>query len=245
VPEDPKTPYDVRELLARIADGSDFLEFKSDFDIGTICGHVRIEGLACGVIGNNGPITAKGAAKAGQFIQLCEQSRVPLLFLHNTTGFIVGTEAEQAGIIKHGSKLIQAVTNAKVPRISIVVGGSYGAGNYAMCGRGMEPRFMFAWPRTVVSVMGPAQAGSVLRQVATAKMERAGQVNEELLDALEKDTVDTMTAKSHALANTARMWDDGMIDPRDTRAVVAFVLGICKEGDERSLNPTSFGVARL
>ena len=104
---------------------------------------------------------------------------------------------------------------------------------------------MFAWPRTVVSVMGPAQAGSVLRQVATAKMERAGQVNEELLDALEKDTVDTMAAKSHALANTARMWDDGMIDPRDTRAVVAFVLGVCKEGDERSLNPTSFGVARL
>ncbi|WP_373091260.1 acyl-CoA carboxylase subunit beta [Zhongshania sp.] len=245
VPEALKTPYDVREIIARIADGSDFLEFKPDFDVGTICGHMRIEGLACGVIGNNGPITAKGAAKAGQFIQLCEQSRVPLLFLHNTTGFIVGTEAEQAGIIKHGSKLIQAVTNAKVPRISIVVGGSYGAGNYAMCGRGMEPRFMFAWPRTVVSVMGPAQAGSVLRQVAMAKMKRAGQVNEELLDVLEQDTVETMAAKSHALANTARMWDDGMIDPRDTRAVVAFVLAVCKEGDARSLSPTSFGVARL
>lgn len=245
VPEDPKTPYDVREIIARLADGSDFLEFKPDFDIGTICGHMNVEGRACGVVGNNGPITAKGAAKAGQFIQLCEQSRIPLLFLHNTTGFIVGTEAEQAGIIKHGSKLIQAVTNAKVPRISIVVGGSYGAGNYAMCGRGMEPRFMFAWPRTVVSVMGPAQAGSVLRQVATAKMERAGQVNEELLDALEKDTVDTMAAKSHALANTARMWDDGLIDPRDTRSVVAFVLSVCKEGDARSVNTNSFGIARL
>ncbi|WP_372863352.1 acyl-CoA carboxylase subunit beta [Spongiibacter sp.] len=245
VPEDPKTPYDVREIIARIADASDFLEFKPDFDIGTICGHAAIEGIACGVIGNNGPITAKGAAKAGQFIQLCEQSQTPLVFLHNTTGFIVGTEAEQGGIIKHGSKLIQAVTNASVPRISIVVGGSYGAGNYAMCGRGMEPRFMFAWPRSVVSVMGPAQAGSVMRQVAEAKMRRAGQVSEEMLDALEKDTVDTMAAKSHALANTARMWDDGIIDPRDTRSVLAFVLSICREGDARSLTANTFGIARL
>ncbi len=245
VPEDPKTPYDVKEIIARLADASDFLEFKPDFDLGTVCGHVTIEGMSCGVIGNNGPITAKGAAKAGQFIQLCEQAGTPLLFLHNTTGFIVGTEAEQAGIIKHGSKLIQAVTNATVPRISVVVGGSYGAGNYAMCGRGMEPRFMFAWPRTVVSVMGPAQAGSVMRQVGEAKMRRAGEVNNELLDALEKDTVDTMAAKSHALANTARVWDDGIIDPRDTRSVVAFALSVCKEGDCRSLNPNTFGVARL
>ncbi len=197
------------------------------------------------MIGNNGPITANGAVKAGQFIQLCEQSATPLLFLHNTTGFIVGTEAERAGIIKHGSKLIQAVTNSTVPKISVVVGGSYGAGNYAMCGRGMDPRFMFAWPRTVVSVMGPTQAGSVLRTVAEAKMQRAGQVNTELLDALEKDTVDTMEAKSRALANTARLWDDGMIDPRDTRAVVGFVLRICRDGDRRQLKPNTFGIARL
>ena len=245
VPEDPKTPYDVREIIARIADGSDYLDFKPDFDVGTVCGHIEIQGHACGVIGNNGPITANGSVKAGQFIQLCEQAGTPLLFLHNTTGFIVGTESERAGIIKHGSKLIQAVTNSTVAKISVVVGGSYGAGNYAMCGRGMDPRFMFAWPRSVVSVMGPAQAGSVLRTVAEAKMQRAGQVNSELLDALEKDTVDTMEAKSRALANTARLWDDGLIDPRDTRAVVGFVLRICRDADRRRLNANSFGIARL
>jgi geranyl-CoA carboxylase beta subunit len=245
VPEDPKIPYDVREIIARLADGSEFLDFKQDYDIGTVCGHFSIEGQAVGVIGNNGPITAHGAAKAGQFIQLCEQSGRPIIFLHNTTGFLVGTESEQAGIIKHGAKLIQAVTNCTVPKISIVVGGSFGAGNYAMAGRGINPRFMFAWPRTVVSVMGPAQAGSVLRTVATAKMKRMGEVHEEMLDALEKDTVDSMEAKSRALANTARLWDDGMIDPRDTRAVLAFVLSVCSEGDKRELNSNSFGVARF
>ncbi len=248
VPEDPKTPFDMREVIARIADGSDFLEFKGAYDMGTVCGHVEIEGYACGVIGNNAPITAKGAAKAGQFIQLCEQSGTPLLFLHNTTGFLVGTEAEQAGIIKHGAKLIQAVTNCTVPRISVVVGGSYGAGNYAMSGRGIDPRFMFAWPRSVVSVMGPAQAGSVLRQVAEAKMARMGEITDEMrgmVDALEKDTVDSMTAKSHALANTARLWDDGLIDPRETRSVVAFALSVCRESDERTVNTNTFGVARL
>ena len=245
VPADPKMPYDVREIIARIADGSDFLDFKPDYDAGTICGHMEIHGQACGVIGNNGPITANGAAKAGQFIQLCQQTGTPLLFLHNTTGFIVGTEAERSGIIKHGSKLIQAVTNATVAKISVVVGGSYGAGNYAMCGRGMEPRFMFAWPRSVVSVMGPPQAGSVLRQVAEAKMQRMGEVNSEQLDALEKMTIDNMEAKSRALANTARLWDDGMIDPRDTRAVVGFVLSICREAGQRELHTNTFGVARL
>lgn len=245
VPVDPKTPYDVREIIARIADGSDYLDFKADFDVGTVCGTIEIEGRACGVIGNNAPITARGAAKAAQFIQLCEQAGTPILFLHNTTGFLVGTEAEQAGIIKHGAKLIQAVTNARVPKISVVVGGSYGAGNYAMCGRGMDPRFMFAWPRSVVSVMGPAQAGSVMRQVGEAKMARHGAVNHELLDAMEKDVVDTMEAKSRALANTARLWDDGMIDPRDTRAVVAFALSVCLEASRRTLNPNTFGVARL
>lgn len=245
VPADPKIPYDVREIIARIADGSDFLGFKDDFDAGTVCGHMTIEGHACGVIGNNAPITAEGAAKAAQFIQLCQQSDTPLLFLHNTTGFLVGTESERAGIIKHGAKLIQAVTNSTVPKISVVVGGSYGAGNYAMCGRGMAPRFMFAWPRSVVAVMGPAQAGSVMRQVGEAKMARAGAVNHELLDAMAKDVVDTMEAKSRALMNTARLWDDGMIDPRDTRSIVAFALSVCREADTRTVNTNTFGIARL
>jgi geranyl-CoA carboxylase beta subunit len=245
VPDDAKTPYDMREILARIADGSDFLDFKPEYDIGTVCGHIEIKGQACGVIGNNGPITPNGAAKAGQFVQLCEQSGTPILFLHNTTGFLVGTEPEQAGIIKHGAKLIQAVTNSTIPKISVVVGGSFGAGNYAMCGRGIDPRFMFAWPRTVVSVMGPAQAGSVLRTVAEAKMQRSGDVNEAMLDTLEKQTADVMDSKSHALANTARLWDDGIIDPRDTRDVVAFALDVCREGDARQVNSNTFGIARL
>ena len=249
VPEDAKTPFDMREVIARIADGSDFLEFKGDFDNGTLCGHSEIEGQPCGVIANNSPITAKGAAKAAQFIQLCEQSGTPLLFLTNTTGFMVGTEPEQAGIIKHGAKFIQAVTNCTVPKITIIVSGSYGAGNYAMAGRGMNPRFLFAWPRSVVSVMGPAQAGSVLRQVAEAKLARAGgEINDEMrgmIDAMEKDTVETMEAKSNALANTARVWDDGIIDPADTRSVVAFALSICREADERTVNSNTFGIARL
>ncbi|BFM15009.1 geranyl-CoA carboxylase subunit beta [Maricurvus nonylphenolicus] len=248
VPEDAKTPFDMREVIARIADGSDFLEFKADFDNGTLCGHMEIEGQPCGVIGNNSPITAKGAAKAAQFIQLCEQSGTPLLFLTNTTGFLVGTEPEQAGIIKHGAKFIQAVTNCTVPKVTIIVSGSYGAGNYAMAGRGMDPRFLFAWPRSVVSIMGPAQAGSVLRQVAEAKMARAGEITEQMrasVDALEKDTTETMEANSNALANTARVWDDGMIDPADTRAVVAFALSVCREGDERELNSNTFGIGRL
>lgn len=245
VPDDPKLPYDVREIIARIADGSDFVEFKANYDTGTICGTIEIEGHTVGVIGNNAPITARGAAKAGQFIQLCEQRETPLLFLHNTTGFIVGTESEQAGIIKHGAKMIQAVTNSTVDKIAIVVGGSYGAGNYAMCGRGMNPNFIFAWPRSVVSVMGPAQAGSVVRTVAEAKMQRGGEVNTKALDALEYDTVSAMEERSHALANTARVWDDGMIDPRDTREVVAFLLSVRRQARNVKVKPTSFGIARL
>ncbi len=245
IPTDPKIPYDCREIVARLADGSDLLDFKANYDTGTICTHIQVKGQPCGVIGNNGPITARGAAKAGQFIQLCEQSGTPLLFLHNTTGFIVGTESEQAGIIKHGSKLIQAVTNSKVPKISIVVGGSYGAGNYAMCGRGMDPRFMFAWPRSVVSVMGPAQAGQVMRQVWEAQMKAAGEVDEAKLDETERAVVQAMEERSHAYANTARVWDDGMIDPRDTREILAFVLSVCTEADQRAVNENSFGIARF
>ena len=248
VPADSKKPYDVREIIARLADGSDFLDFKNDWDSATLCGWIDIEGQPVGVIGNNGPITPRGAAKAAQFIQLCDQTRRPLLFLHNTTGFMVGTDPEQNGVIKHGSKMIQAVANARVPKISILVGGSYGAGNYAMAGRGMAPRFLFTWPRSVVSVMGSAQAGSVLRQVAEAKMARAGEINDEMraaVDALERDTVETLDAKTNALANTARVFDDGMIDPADTRSIVAFVLDVCRDADTRTVNTNTFGIGRL
>jgi geranyl-CoA carboxylase beta subunit len=245
VPADPKEPYDCREIMARIADGSDILDFKADYDTGTVCAFMEVHGQACGVLGNNAPITSDGAAKAAQFMQLCEQSDTPLVFLHNTTGFLVGTEAESRGIIKHGSKMIQAVTNTTVPKIAFIVGGSYGAGNYAMCGRGMDPDFVFAWPRSVVSIMGPAQAGSVLRQVAHARMEKMGQVDENFLDQIEADTRKALEERSHALANTARLWDDGLIDPRDTRSILGFVLDICHEAKIRRVKPNTFGIARM
>ena len=246
VPADAKKPYDVREIIARIADGSDFLDFKNDWDSATVCGWSTIEGKPVGIIGNNGPITPRGAAKAAQFIQLCDQTRRPLLFLHNTTGFMVGTDAEQNGIIKHGSKMLQAVANARVPKISIVVGGSYGAGNYAMCGRGLDPRFIFAWPNSKVAVMGGQQAGMVLRIVAEAKQRANGiEPDEKGLDMLQQTTAQKLDSQSTALYGTARLWDDGIIDPRDTRRVVAYALDICADAQHRELHPNAFGVARL
>lgn len=246
VPAQAKRPYDVREIVMRIADASNFNDFKPGFDNQTVCGFIHIEGHACGVIGNNGPITPQGAAKAAQFIQLCEQSNIALLFLHNTTGFMVGTEAERNGVIKHGSKMLQAVANATVPKLTIVVGGSYGAGNYAMCGRGLDPRFIFAWPNSRTAVMGGAQAGKVLRIVTEEKHAKMGkEADAKMLDVIEKATADKLDAGSTALFGTARLWDDGLIDPRDTRKVLAFALDICAEADRRPLRPNTFGVARF
>ena len=245
VPADSRTPYLVDEIIVRIADGSAALPFKPEYDQQTYCGHIRIQGHVVGVIGNNGPITPKGANKAAQFIQLCEQSGTPLLFLHNTTGFMVGTEVEREGIIKHGSKMIQAVANARVPKLSIVVGGSYGAGNYAMCGRGFDPRFIFAWPNARTAVMGAAQAGKVMRIVSEQKMQRSGAVDNAALDKLESDTAAFMEAGSDALSCTARLWDDGIIDPRDTRTLLGLLLDICREAEVATLRENSFGVARF
>ena len=246
VPNDAKKPYDVREVVARIADGSEFQDFKPEFDAQTVCGFVKIGGHACGIIGNNGPITAKGANKAAQFIQLCDQNQISLLFLHNTTGFMVGTESERSGIIKHGSKMLQAVANARVPKVSIVIGGSYGAGNYAMCGRGLDPRFIFAWPNSKTAVMGGAQAGKVLRIVTEEKQLRAGQEpDEKMLDQIEQMTAAKLEAGSTSLFGTARLWDDGLIDPRDTRKLMINVLDICDEEKRRNVQPNSFGVARF
>jgi len=246
VPVDPKQPYDVREIVARIADNSDFMDFKPLFDSQTVCGYLKIEGYACGLIGNNGPITPAGAVKAAQFIQLCEQSNRALLFFHNTTGFMVGTDAEQNGIIKHGSKMLQAVANATVPKLTMVVGGSYGAGNYAMCGRGLDPRFIFAWPNSRTAVMGGVQAGKVLRIVTEEKHKKMGKVaDSKMLNVLETATAQKLDAGSTALYGTARLWDDGLIDPRDTRKLLAFVLDICHEATVRPLRANHFGVARF
>ncbi|MGZ0706124.1 geranyl-CoA carboxylase subunit beta [Pseudomonas piscis] len=246
IPDDPKKPYDAREIVARLADGSQFLEFKGEFDAQTLCGHLQIQGRPCGFIGNNGPITPQGASKAAQFIQLCDQSQTPLLFFHNTTGFMVGTESEQQGVIKHGSKLIQAVANARVPKLTIVVGGSYGAGNYAMCGRGLDPRFIFAWPNSRTAVMGGAQAGKVLRIVTEAKHAKNGQeADPKMLDMLEQVTAQKLDSQSTALYGSANLWDDGLIDPRDTRTLLGLLLDICHEAQVRPLQPNSFGVARF
>ncbi|WP_137817820.1 geranyl-CoA carboxylase subunit beta [Pseudomonas sp. 2FG] len=246
VPADPKKPYDVREIIARIADGSEYLDFKPEFDNQTLCGHLQIEGQPCGFIGNNGPITPKGAVKAAQFIQLCDQSNTPILFFHNTTGFMVGTESEQHGVIKHGSKLIQAVANARVPKLTIVVGGSYGAGNYAMCGRGLDPRFIFAWPNSRTAVMGGAQAGKVLRIVTEDKHRKEGKdADPKMLDMLESVTAQKLDSQSTALYGTASLWDDGLIDPRDTRKLLGYLLDICAEAEVRPLKANTFGVARF
>ena len=246
VPNDAKRPYDVRDIIARIADGSEFLDFKPLFDNQTICGFIKIEGHACGIIGNNGPITPKGAAKAAQFIQLCEQSNTAILFFHNTTGFMVGTDSEQNGVIKHGSKMLQAVANATVPKLTMVIGGSYGAGNYAMCGRGLDPRFIFAWPNSRTAVMGGAQAGKVLRIVTEDKHIKMGkEADPKMLDMIEQATAQKLDKGSTSLYGTARLWDDGLIDPRDTRNVLAYLLDICSEAEARPLHANHFGVARF
>ena len=246
VPADDREPYDVREIVARLVDGSRFLEFKAAYANDTICGHAQIEGRRIGILGNNGPIQPNGSVKAAQFIQLCDQSGTALLFLQNTTGYMVGRTAERAGAIKHGSKMIQAVANARVPKFTIVVGGSFGAGNYGMCGRGFDPRFIFSWPSARTAVMGGAQIAKVMNIVNRAKLERAGQpVNEEALKAMSDQLHARLDKESTALFGTARLWDDGIIDPRDTRRILALCLAITAEADARTLRPNTFGIARL
>ena len=246
VPADEREPYDVREVIARLVDASEFLEFKALLAPDTVCGHARIEGHTVGLIGNNGPIQPQGSTKAAQFMQLCDQAGVPLVFLQNTTGYMVGREAERGGAIKHGSKMIQAVANARVPKFTIVLGGSFGAGNYGMCGRGFDPRFIFSWPSARTAVMGGAQAARVMEIVQRAKQERAGRpVDEAALAAMSAQLRQRIERESGVLFGTARLWDDGVIDPRDTRAVLALCLDLADQARARELRPNTFGVARL
>ncbi len=246
VPADEREPYDVREVIARLVDGSDFLEFKVEYGSETVCGHARVHGQLVGVLGNNGPIQPTGSTKAAQFIQLCDQTGTPLVFLQNTTGYMVGAVAERGGAIKHGSKMIQAVANARVPKFTFVLGGSYGAGNYGMCGRGFDPRFIFAWPTARTAVMGGAQAAKVMDIVNRAKIERSGmEANEEALAAMSDGLRLRLDKESAALFGTARLWDDGIIDPRDTRRILGLCLALAAEADARTLRPNTFGVARM
>jgi geranyl-CoA carboxylase beta subunit len=246
VPVDHRRPYDCREVIARLVDGSDFTPFKDAYDALTVCGWARLEGRPIGLIGNNGPITAKGATKAGQFIQLCCQSNTPIVYLQNTTGYMVGTQAEQGGIVKHGAKMLQAVANATVPQVTLLLGGAFGAGNYGMCGRAFHPRFIFAWPNARTAVMGGEQAAKVLSIVSAEKARRAGQpVDEEALRWMAQPLIEQFERESDAFHCSARLFDDGVIDPRDSRRVLSFVLATCEEASRRALSPNTFGVARL
>jgi len=246
VPVDYQVPYDAREVIARIVDGSEFLEFKPAFGPHTLTMHAEIEGHPVGILSNNGPIDCDGANKAAQFIQLCCQSDIPLVFLQNTTGYMVGKEAESGGIVKHGSKMIQAVTNATVPKITLHMGASFGAGNYGMCGRGYDPQFVLAWPNNQIAVMGGKQAAKTMSNVIEAKAIKQGtEPNREMLDMVEQQIIDQYDKESKALFATARLWDDGLIDPRDSRRVLAFCLATCREAAARELKPSTFGVARL
>ena len=249
VPLDSRKPYDVHEVVARIIDASDFLDFKPLYGVSTVCGHGHLDGHAVGIIGNNGPIDPAGATKASQFIQLCCQSGTPIVYLQNTTGYIVGKDSETAGMIKHGAKMIQAVANASVPQITLHIGASFGAGNYGMCGRAFEPRFAFSWPNAKTAVMGGEQAAMTMRLVMEAKARRKGadgggsQATEELA-ALEAKIIANFERQSSALYTSGLLLDDGIIDPRDTRRVLAYVLSICREAEARKLRPIQFAVGR-
>ena len=246
VPVSYRKPYEVRELVARLADGSDFADFKPRYGVSTVCLQARIHGRDCAIIGNNGPIDPDGAAKAAHFIQLCDQSGTPLVFLSNTTGYMVGRDYEHAGMIKHGSKMIQAVSNVSVPKIALYVGASFGAGNYGMCGYAYEPDFLFAWPNAVTGVMGGEQAALTMDQVARVGAGRRGvAIDEDRLAAQRAAITAHFDRQSDAFYTSGRMLDMDVIDPRDTRRVLAFALETADEARRRELRPNSFGVARM
>ncbi|WP_225783283.1 acyl-CoA carboxylase subunit beta [Xenophilus sp. Marseille-Q4582] len=244
MPTDHKRPVDMREVIARIADGSEFLEFGENYGSATVCGHFKIEGWPVGVITNNGPIDPAGATKATHFIQACCQSKTPILYLNNTTGFMVGRIYEEGGIIKHGSKMIQAVTSATVPQITLYCGASFGAGNYGMCGRGFHPRFCFSWPNAKTAVMGGEQAAGTMVNVTEAAMARKGQVDHAKLEAMRSQIIERFDSQMSVFTTSARLLDDGVIDPRDTRAVLSTVLAVCREAEAREPQKMQFSVAR-
>ncbi|HSH07765.1 MAG TPA: acyl-CoA carboxylase subunit beta [Burkholderiales bacterium] len=245
MPADYRKPVDMREAIARIVDDSDFLDFKADYGPATVCGHAAVQGLPIGIVSNNGPLDPNGSTKATHFIQACCQAGLPIVYLQNTTGYIVGKASEEAGMIKHGSKMIQAVANATVPQVTIMCGASFGAGNYGMCGRAYEPRFLFSWPNAQTAVMGAEQAALTMAIVMEAGMQRKGEaVDREKIDATRAKIIENFERQSSAFVTSGLMLDDGVIDPRDTRNVLGLVLSICREADGRVLRPMQFGVAR-
>ncbi len=242
--KDLRIPFDVREVIARIVDGSRFEEFKALYGPTLVCGWASIDGYPLGILGNNGTLFSESSEKAAQFIQLCNQIDTPLLFLHNITGYIVGTDFEQGGITKNGSKMINAVTNSTVPHISVILGASYGAGNYGMSGRSYGTRFNFIWPTAKIAVMGPKQMAGVMSIVQRAAAKRKGVEFDEEADAERAAKVEYWAEeRSKGLYATSRVSDDGMIDPRDTRTIVSFVLSICHNNEVKGT--TAYGTWRM
>jgi len=234
---------DVREVIGRITDGSRFEEFKARFGVTLICGWAEIHGYPVGIIGNNGPLFSESSNKAAQFIQLCNQRDIPLLFLHNITGYMVGKDFEHGGIVKDGSRMINSVSNSTVPHISVIIGSSYGAGNYGMSGRGFNTRFTYLWPTAKVAIMGPKQIAGVMSLVRRAQAARRGIEFDEAADAAITETVEHYhELKSLALYATGRIADDGIIDPRDTRDVVGMSLSVVHNNDVNGAE--GFGVYR-
>lgn len=243
VPADLQTPYDVRELIARLVDGSEFSEFKKEYGATLVTGFARLHGHRVGIVANNGVLFSESALKGAHFIELCDQRGIPLIFLQNISGFMVGRDYEAGGIAKNGAKMVTAVATARVPKLTVVVGGSFGAGNYSMCGRAYSPRFLWMWPAARISVMGGAQASSVLATVKRDQLESRGEhwstEDEEAFKAPIRDTYETQGSPYYS---TARLWDDGVIDPADTRTVLGLALDVCANAPQPE---TSFGLFRM
>jgi 3-methylcrotonyl-CoA carboxylase beta subunit len=243
VPADPRKPYDVREVCVRIFDGGEFDEFKPDYGKTLVCAFSRLNGYPVGVVANNGILFSESALKGAHFIELCCQRQLPLIFLQNITGFMVGKKYEHGGIAKDGAKMVTAVACAKVPKFTVIIGGSYGAGNYGMCGRAFDPRFLWMWPNARISVMGGQQAGSVLARVRRDNLERSGVDWDENEEAAFKEKIGSQyEQQGHPYYASARLWDDGIIDPRDTRRILA--LGV-STALNAPLEPTRFGIFRM
>lgn len=246
VPVDYRKAYDVREVLARLVDDSQFSEFKPRYGATVVCTYASIMGHDCGIVGNNGPIDPDGATKAAQFLQLCDQSQLPVVFLNNITGYMVGRDYEQAGMVKHGAKMIQAVANIRVPKLTLYIGASFGAGNYGMAGLGYDPDFLFSWPNARTGVMGGEQAAITMDIVTRQAAKRRGKaIDEEQLAAQKAKIIAHYDAQEDAFYTSGQMLDMGVIDPRDSRRVLGFALETCREAKHRVVQPNSFGVARM
>ncbi|MEY9872888.1 3-methylcrotonyl-CoA carboxylase beta subunit [Streptacidiphilus sp. MAP12-33] len=244
VPVDSRTPYDVREVIARIVDGSRFAEFKAEYGTTLVTGFARIHGHPVGIVANNGILFAESALKGAHFIELCDQRGIPLLFLQNISGFMVGQKYEAGGIAKHGAKMVTAVATTRVPKLTVVVGGSYGAGNYSMCGRAYSPRFLWMWPNAKISVMGGEQAASVLSTVRRDQMEARGEDwPAEAEEEFRRPVREQYERQGSAYYATARLWDDGVIDPMDTRTVLGLALSACANAPLPE--PRPYGVFRM